>query len=48
MTVVGMTAFRSGGDFLLHDTVVVYSQTMDFVGNDLSKYSLGTAMAGVG
>lgn len=45
---VGMTAFRSVGDFFLQDTVMAYSQTMDFLGNDLSKYALGTAMAGVG
>jgi uncharacterized integral membrane protein (TIGR00698 family) len=44
---VGMTAFRSGGDFLLQD-FAGYTQIMDFVGNDLSKYALGTAMAGVG
>ena len=28
--------------------VDAYSNVMDFVGNDLSKYALGTAMAGVG
>jgi uncharacterized membrane protein YadS len=44
---VGMTAFRSGGDFLLQD-FASYTQFMNFVGNDLSKYALGTAMAGVG
>lgn len=44
---VGMTAFRSVGDLVLHD-VAAYSQVMDFIGNDLSKYALGTAMAGVG
>jgi uncharacterized membrane protein YadS len=28
--------------------VEVYSQIMNWIGNDLSKYALGTAMAGVG
>jgi uncharacterized membrane protein YadS len=44
---IGMSTFRSCGDFLLQN-VDVYSQAMNFVGNDLSKYALGTAMAGVG
>jgi uncharacterized integral membrane protein (TIGR00698 family) len=44
---IGMTAFRTGGDFFLQD-FGAYSQAMDLVGNDLSKYALGTAMAGVG
>ena len=26
----------------------MYLQSMDFISNDLSKYALGTAMAGVG
>jgi uncharacterized membrane protein YadS len=45
---IAMTTFRSGGDFFLQNNVDAYSRIMDFVGNDLSKYALGTAMAGVG
>lgn len=44
---IGMSALRSGGDYLLND-VQSYSSVMNFIGNDLSKYALGTAMAGVG
>lgn len=44
---IGMTAFRSTGDFFLADAAN-YSHVMNFIGNDLSKYALGTAMAGVG
>jgi len=44
---LGMSALRSGGDVMLSD-VEVYSQIMNWIGNDLSKYALGTAMAGVG
>jgi uncharacterized membrane protein YadS len=44
---IGMSALRSGGDFLLND-IQSYSSVMNFIGNDLSKYALGTAMAGVG
>lgn len=49
---VGMSCLRSTGDIMLlghHDDVeIIFQQTMNFVGNDLSKYALGTAMAGVG
>ena len=44
---IGMAAFRSTGDFVLAD-LDAYHQVMQFCGNDLSKYCLGTAMAGVG
>ena len=29
-------------------TEIIFQQTMDYIGNDVSKYLLGTAMAGVG
>jgi uncharacterized integral membrane protein (TIGR00698 family) len=45
---LGMSALRSGGDLMFSTDVEVYTQAMDFIGNDLSKYALGTAMAGVG
>ena len=45
---IGMASFRSMGDFLLGSDVEVYNATMNFIGNDVSKYALGTAMAGVG
>lgn len=45
---VGMSSLRSTGDFMLGQDMEVFQQTMNFVGNDLSKYALGTAMAGVG
>jgi len=44
---LGMSTLRSGGDLFLSD-VETYTQVISFVGNDLSKYALGTAMAGVG
>jgi uncharacterized integral membrane protein (TIGR00698 family) len=44
---IGMSAFRSGGDVVFAD-VEVYKQAMSVIGNDISKYALGTAMAGVG
>lgn len=44
---IGMTALRSSGDYLLAD-VELYHSIMKFLGNDLSTYALGTAMAGVG
>jgi uncharacterized integral membrane protein (TIGR00698 family) len=44
---IGMSAFRSGGDVCFAD-VEVYKQAMSVIGNDISKYALGTAMAGVG
>ncbi|KAL3925693.1 MAG: hypothetical protein SGILL_000225, partial [Bacillariaceae sp.] len=44
---VGMSCLRSTGDVLLADSEV-FQQSMKFIGNDLSKYALGTAMAGVG
>lgn len=45
---IAMASFRSTGDYLLGSDVEVYQATMDFIGNDVSKYALGTAMAGVG
>jgi uncharacterized integral membrane protein (TIGR00698 family) len=45
---IGMASLRSTGDLLLGSDVEVYNATMDFIGNDVSKYALGTAMAGVG
>lgn len=44
---IGMSAFRTMGDVAL-DQAHMFHQTMDFIGNDVSKYALGTAMAGVG
>ncbi len=45
---VGMSCLRSTGDYMLGQDVEVFQHAMNFVGNDLSKYALGTAMAGVG
>jgi uncharacterized integral membrane protein (TIGR00698 family) len=46
---VGMSCLRSTGDlFLDAQSLDVFQQAMGFVGSDLSKYALGTAMAGVG
>ena len=45
---LGVSAIRSAGDMMLGSDVVMYEQLVNFVGNDLSKYCLGTAMAGVG
>jgi uncharacterized integral membrane protein (TIGR00698 family) len=45
---VGMSSLRSCGDFFLGQDAEIFQQTMNFIGNDLSKYALGTAMAGVG
>ncbi|KAL7544280.1 hypothetical protein ACHAWF_007664 [Thalassiosira exigua] len=51
---LGMSALRSIGDYTLasntSDLVAsnIFQQTMDFLGNDVSKCALGTAMAGVG
>lgn len=45
---IGMASFRSTGDYLMGSDVEAYQATMDFIGNDISKYALGTAMAGVG
>jgi uncharacterized integral membrane protein (TIGR00698 family) len=44
---LGMSAFRTTGDILLTD-ISIYTSAMDWIGNDVSKYALGTAMAGVG
>jgi uncharacterized integral membrane protein (TIGR00698 family) len=44
---LGMSALRSGGDLMFAD-VEAYTQAVNLIGNDLSKYALGTAMAGVG
>jgi uncharacterized integral membrane protein (TIGR00698 family) len=45
---IGMASLRSTCDFLLGTDIEIYTQTMDFIGSDISKYALGTAMAGVG
>lgn len=44
---LGMSALRSGGDLMFAD-VEMYKQAVNLIGNDLSAYALGTAMAGVG
>ena len=44
---LGMSALRSVGDVALAD-VETFSTAMNFIGNDVSKYALGTAMAAVG
>lgn len=46
---VGMSCLRSTGDlFLDEEHLELFQQTMGFIGSDISKYALGTAMAGVG
>jgi uncharacterized membrane protein YadS len=48
---LSVSVLRSGCDLMFladHDNFVVYQQAVDFIGNDMSKYCLGTAMAGVG
>lgn len=45
---IGMSSLRSCGDFFLVQDVETFQKTMDYIGNDVSKYALGTAMAGVG
>ena len=45
---IGMSSFRSCGDFFLGQDADTFQQTMNFIGSDLSKYALGTAMAGIG
>jgi uncharacterized integral membrane protein (TIGR00698 family) len=45
---LGMSALRSGGDLMFGTDVELYTQAVNLIGNDLSKYALGTAMAGVG
>jgi uncharacterized integral membrane protein (TIGR00698 family) len=45
---IGMSSFRSCGDFFFGQDADTFQQTMNFIGSDLSKYALGTAMAGVG
>lgn len=45
---IGMATLRSTGDFFLGQDIEMYQQIMNFIGNDISKYALGTAMAGVG
>mmetsp|Transcript_38954 Transcript_38954/g.111881 ORF Transcript_38954/g.111881 Transcript_38954/m.111881 type:complete len:195 (+) Transcript_38954:126-710(+) len=45
---IGMASLRSTGDFLLGSEAAAYNGVMNFIGNDISKYALGTAMAGVG
>lgn len=44
---IAMSGMRSIGDVVLSD-IDGYTQAVSFVGNDMSKYALGTAMAGVG
>lgn len=50
MAFLGMSVIRSSGDLALVETAahMIFTPVMDFIGNDLSKYLLGTAMAGVG
>ncbi|GMI03539.1 hypothetical protein TrLO_g5534 [Triparma laevis f. longispina] len=46
---IGMAGLRSTGDLIMDpETNQLYYETVSFVGSDLSKYALGTAMAGVG
>jgi uncharacterized integral membrane protein (TIGR00698 family) len=47
---IAMSTFRSCGDFYFgpEGSTVLYHQAIDFIGNDVSKCALGTAMAGVG
>jgi uncharacterized integral membrane protein (TIGR00698 family) len=45
---IGMSALRTAGDMALGGDVGMFSDAMDFIGNDISKAALGTAMAGVG
>ena len=48
---LGMSTLRSCGDMVLAETAVqaaYFEPTMNFIGNDLSKYLLGTAMSAVG
>ena len=46
---LGMSAFRSIGDvYLAAEHMEGFTTCMDFIGNDMSKYALGTAMAAVG
>jgi uncharacterized membrane protein YadS len=45
---VGMSCLRSTGDLVLGSDFEAFQQAMNFVGNDISKFALGTAMAGVG
>ena len=49
---LGMSGLRSCGDFFLGadgpENLLLFQDTMNFIGNDVSKYALGTAMAGVG
>jgi len=51
MAFLGMSTIRSCGDFALVETALgqaYFTPTMNWIGNDMSKYLLGTAMAGVG
>lgn len=45
---IGMACFRSTGDYFFDEYLEIFQQSMNFIGNDVSKYALGTAMAGVG
>ncbi|GMI09311.1 hypothetical protein TrVE_jg5825 [Triparma verrucosa] len=46
---IGMAGLRSTGDLIMDPEVnQLYFEAVSFVGSDLSKYALGTAMAGVG
>jgi hypothetical protein len=44
-----MSMVRTGGDYFLQEDVLqIFGNAMNFLGNDVSKLALGTAMAGVG
>jgi uncharacterized integral membrane protein (TIGR00698 family) len=45
---LGMSALRTVGDAMLGTDVELYSHAMNLLGNNISTYALGTAMAGVG
>jgi uncharacterized membrane protein YadS len=50
---IAVSTFRSCGDFYFGENDdyapwLYYHQAVSFIGNDVSKYALGTAMAGVG
>ena len=45
---VGMSSLRSCGDLYFGQDAEAVQSAMNLIGNDVSKYMLGTAMAGVG
>jgi uncharacterized integral membrane protein (TIGR00698 family) len=45
---IAMSSLRSCGDIFLGQDAETFQHIMSFIGSDLSKYALGTAMAGVG